>query len=51
MEEIIVKLTMQEHANLKEFLSRVQLVGKEVPAYVGILTKLNEALIAQNKDE
>jgi hypothetical protein len=49
MDEIIVKFTKQEISNFREFLLRVQLVGKEVPAYVEILNKLNNALIEQSK--
>lgn len=51
MEEIAVKFTKQEIVNLNELLSRVQLTGKEVPAYVQIMNKINGVSAEQNKEE
>jgi hypothetical protein len=51
MEEVIVRFTKQDVANLIELLSRVQLTGKEVPAYVQIVNKVSGASAEKNKEE
>lgn len=39
-----IDLTEKELTNLKAFLSRTQLTGAEVPAYIEIQMKLNSPL-------
>ena len=40
-----IDLTEKELANLKAFISRTQLSGAEVPAYIEIQMKLNNPII------
>lgn len=44
-----ILLQKEDFANLKVFLDRVNLTGKEVPAYLSIMQKLSEAEIVDDK--
>lgn len=37
-----ILLENEDFANLKVFLERVEMTGKEVPAYISIMQKLSE---------
>lgn len=44
----IVKLSNEEIKNLKVFLGRCDLKGNEVPAFISILNKLNNAEVVKD---
>lgn len=46
-----VLLSNEDLSNLKVFLERVNLVGKEVPAYLNIMQNLSLAEIIDEKKE
>ena len=46
-----VLLSNEDFSNLKVFLERVNLVGKEVPAYLNIMQNLSLAEVIDEKKE
>ncbi len=44
----IIKLTDEELNNLKVFLGRCDLKGNEVPAFLSILNKINNAEVIED---
>lgn len=48
---INITLTEQDFNNLRIFLERVNLTGKEVPAYLNIMQNLSEAEVIDEKKE
>ena len=48
--EYYVKLTKEELSNLAVFLERINLTGKEVPAYIKIIQAIQEAEVYESKE-
>ena len=46
-----VSLSDEDFSNLKVFLDRVNLIGKEVPAYLNIMQNLSLAEVIDEKKE
>lgn len=45
-----IELTEEERTNLATFLQRVNLSGKEVPAYIAIVEAINNAALQKVKE-
>jgi hypothetical protein len=44
----LIKLTDEEESNLRVFLGRTQLTGQEVPAFIAILNRINNAEVVED---
>lgn len=46
--KIIIELTEEQYIALKEFMTRVSLIGKEVPGYIDVMTAISKGGVEEN---